>query len=133
MTRTIDDVSYSYNRRPEHRCIYAEQQIDWFYAAVLKAQWRERIARCMDGISYWTAQRQYAERALAEAHERHLKACAALGPADIRVHQRKSGDHEVVVRDACGFLRAVGNGYWHESDAWTAGRLGARQLGMEVE
>lgn len=132
MTRTIDDVSYSYNRRPENRRIYAEQQLDWAYAELLKAQHGSARAG-HTGFSYWSFRLINAQQALAEAHERHLKACAELGPADIRVHQRQSGDHEVVVRDACGFLRALGNGYWHESDAWTAGRLGARQLGMEVE
>jgi hypothetical protein len=71
MTRTIDDVSYAANRRPENRRIYAEQQVDWFYADLLKAQ--SQLHACdPNGLRacWWSARQAKSEFDLAEAHDR---------------------------------------------------------------
>lgn len=36
--RSGDLANYALNRKPENRRIYAEQQVAWFYADLLKAQ-----------------------------------------------------------------------------------------------
>lgn len=79
MTRTIYDATYAYNRRPENRRIYAEQQIDWSYTDLLKAQrgCSLRLAPVMG--EYWNGRLLRAYRNLAEAHAR-LAALDGHGP-----------------------------------------------------
>lgn len=75
--RTADQANYSLNRRPENRRIYAEQQVAWFYADLLKAQHgKHRVPLFSSLVDYWYARQMKAERDLAEAHA-HLDALTA--------------------------------------------------------
>lgn len=136
--RSLAEANDAALRRPENRRIYAEQQIDWFYTELLKAQRGVHNSRVTGNTTYWRAHwnaRVYkSERDLAAAHERHLKACAELGPASIST--RRDGDWEsfdVELRDAAGYIRFAGVGYESRLAAGAAAYQVAINLGLEVE
>lgn len=64
--RSLAEANEAANRRPENRLIYAQQQVDWFYTDLLKAQ---RWFHLSHGVRGASAMRK-AARDLAEAHER---------------------------------------------------------------
>lgn len=72
--RSADLANYALNRTPENRRCYAEQQVSWFYADLLKAQHGVHSSRVSAGMlsthwrSHWLSREAKAERDLAEAH-----------------------------------------------------------------
>lgn len=66
--RSADLANYALNRTPENRRIYAEQQVAWFYADLLKAQHGWHTARTEAGMFHWNERRCKAVRDLAQAH-----------------------------------------------------------------
>lgn len=140
MSRTAEDANRALSRTPENRRIYAEQQIDWFYVELLKALWQDNAFTALGHCDrfrveagYWRERAAKAERDLAGAHERHLRACAELGPAVFSVEWTHPDGYVAVLRDAAGFIRWVGHGYavvyWAAHD----GAEAAKVLGLEVE
>lgn len=66
--RSADLANYALNRTPENRRIYAEQQVSWFYADLLKAQRNYHNRRGDVRSDFWARRQAKAERDLAEAH-----------------------------------------------------------------
>jgi hypothetical protein len=66
--RSVDLANYALNRRPENRRIYAEQQVAWFYADLLKAQHGRATAVRGEVAQHWLGRELKAVRDLAAAH-----------------------------------------------------------------
>lgn len=132
MTRTIDDANYAANRTPENRRIYAEQEIEWAYAELLKAQHGYHFGM-PQRLAHFVTRGVKAELDLAAAHKRHIKACAELGPATLTVTWQHPDGFVVVLRDACGFIRFHGSGYGAAYYAAQDADRAAINLGLEVE
>jgi hypothetical protein len=66
--RTKDQSNYAINRRPENRRIYAEQQVSWFYAALLKSLHRMATSKDAAERLFHLSRAVRQEDDLAEAH-----------------------------------------------------------------